>query len=320
MIIFYTSQPHYNDHCTPVFKRLCERYPETFLVTRDPRFSTHPNVRTVLPLKTAPKFFVVCSKVDAEHIAQYFPAVPRVWFEHGIGLSFTAPHVAYPGGHGVRSASALILSPNQWAFKRDAPNAQTVIVGTPKMDTVPFDVHRSFKVRRPFVVWQTHWNCLNFPETKSAFKEFAPFANELSRAFPGLSVHFHPRCSKYTRATILKTGLPVVNYKTAMRADMLIGDAGSMPYEFMAQNKPVLFLNSKAYRKSIDHGLRFWQDVPGLQCSQPRDLVLYAKQAWATAAGWQSERSRITEVVYPHRGTATLRAANEILNLLERLS
>ncbi len=320
MIIFYTSQPHYNDHCLPVFKRLCELYPETFLVTRDPRYADRPNVRTTLPLSTPAKLFVVCSKADAEHIAQYFPNTPRVWFEHGIGLSFTAPHPAYPGGRGVRSDSALILSPNTWAYERDAPNANAVIVGTPKMDHVPFVYDRPTKLRHPFVVWQTHWNCLNAPETRSAFKEFAPYARALAKAFHGLSVHFHPKCSKYTRATIKETGLPVVNYETAMRADMLIGDGGSMPYEFMAQNKPVLFLNSKHYRRSVNHGLRFWQDVPGLQCSSPKDIVVYAPQCWATSKGWEDERRRVTEVVYPHRGTATLRAVNEILNLLERLS
>ena len=101
--------------------------------------------------------------------------------------------------------------------------------------------------------------------------------------------------------TVLRTG------------NLLIADNTSAMFEAAALGMPVLALNRPEYRRNIEHGLRFWSHVPGLQCDEPEQLAAYAMTALLDLPAAQELRARAVAHAYAHvDGKAAEHAARAI--------
>jgi CDP-glycerol glycerophosphotransferase (TagB/SpsB family) len=94
-------------------------------------------------------------------------------------------------------------------------------------------------------------------------------------------------------------------------ANVYVCDNSSTIYEFAALNRPVVVLNASYYRRDVHHGLRFWEDVPGIQVNKASDLQDAIQEAVENDT-FEAERKRITEKVYPYLGQSAERAAQAI--------
>lgn len=112
------------------------------------------------------------------------------------------------------------------------------------------------------------------PETRWAFPHYAPVLADLAKAFRVIG-HGHPRVWSRVKSFYESVGIePVEHFDEVMeRADLYAIDNSSTAFEFAATDRPVVLLNAPWYRRDVEHGLRFWSHVPGIQCDEPDDLI-----------------------------------------------
>ena len=100
-----------------------------------------------------------------------------------------------------------------------------------------------------------------------------------------------------------KAGIPfVAAFEDVCRqADLFIADNTSCLFEFAATGRPVVVLNSKYYRRNVNHGLRYWDaaDV-GIQVDRPEDLVAAVAEALVDAPARQAARDAALDLVCAH--------------------
>lgn len=227
--------------------------------------------------------------------------------EHGCGLSFSTTQAGYCGGGGARDAASLILSTNEYCAARDRaahPAARVVTCGCPKLDALAG--RRWTRHDPPIIGYATHWDCMSASETRSAF----PYYHAALRALAGqyrVIAHTHPRSGVAVWQTFSALGLDTVrDWSDFIEAvDLLVCDCGSAPYEFAYTGRPVVVLNCPLYRRNIHHGLRFWENVPGLQVDDPRQLTATVERALADPPEVQQMRRDAIKAVYPNPGKAT---------------
>jgi hypothetical protein len=302
-IDFLASERHFVDHIFPVYTALPAEVRGNFTIGSVP-----PN----------PERLTVVSSFGDYKKAQG----PIIYIEHGVGFSFGNGHTSYAGSPD-RERVVLFLSVNEQVdgLNRAAhPTKKHAIVGSPKLDAW---VARGPKGRvgRPTVAFSFHWDCRVVPETRSAFPVYSDEIQRMLR-FPGklqwdVVGHGHPRLwpsiEKFWRRNKVR-GLKEFNDVVTV-SDVYVADATSTIYEFAALNRPVVVLNAPYYRRNVDHGLRFWRNIPGIQVDDPRDLKAAIDEA-VFRDTFEKERKAITEIVYPHLGESSARAAQAILELL----
>lgn len=244
-------------------------------------------------------------------------------FEHGAGQSYGARHPSYIGGTGREKVSLFVL-PNEQAAARTRryyPTKKIVVVGCPKLDELgdlepppgPATAAISF-----------HWRCEISPETGSAIDVFAPALAaarlELERAGIGLIGHSHPRIFEEARAVYRAAGIePVKTFaEVVARAHLYAVDNSSTLFEFAALDRPVVVLNSPAYRRNVEHGLRFWTEADvGLHVDDPRDLASTILDALADPGPVaRSRRAAVGRAYSVRDGTSARRAAEAIVSLV----
>jgi CDP-glycerol glycerophosphotransferase (TagB/SpsB family) len=101
----------------------------------------------------------------------------------------------------------------------------------------------------------------------------------------------------------------------AARADLYVCDNSSTLYEFAALGRPVVVLNSPAYRRDLDLWPRFWRcaDV-GVQVDRPDDLEVAIHLALDDPPAIAARRRAVVDEVYPLLdGRAAQRSAEAIL-------
>jgi hypothetical protein len=242
--------------------------------------------------------------------------------EHGAGFSYGNGHTSYAGSPD-REGVVLFASPNEQvdSLNRAAhPHKKHVIVGSPKLDAW---VARGPKERgaRPVAAFSFHWDCQVVPETRSAFPVYSAQLERMLR-FPGklqwdVVGHGHPRLwptiSRFWRRNKVKGEKEF--YDVVTLSDVYVIDTSSTLYEFAALDRPVVVLNAPFYRKNVNHGLRFWDHVPGIQVDHPKDLKDAIDEA-VFRDTFAAERKSATEFVYPHLGRASDMAAQAILEVL----
>lgn len=239
--------------------------------------------------------------------------------EHGIGQSYLNQRSpSYPGAPG-RGSVGLFLSPNATASARDRatyPDARHAIVGDPVIDTIP----RREGEPNGTVAISFHWGWDGIPEMRSAFPHYREILPALVEAFPGRVIgHAHPRVAGAMERHYRKAGIPFVAdwREVCRRADVYACDSSSTLYEFASTGRPVVVLNQPAYRREVDHGLRYWEaaDV-GIQVDDPQALVAAIDEALVDPPERQENREEALQLVYQPRTGAAARAAGEILDWL----
>lgn len=234
--------------------------------------------------------------------------------EHGAGQSYGSGHGNYAGGKDCDDVG-LFLVPNHYSadlWSKAYPKARVEIVGSPKLDALPHkDPSEPLTVAIGF-----HWDCHLVPETMSAFGHFRSALESLRDAF-NLIGHGHPRAvdrpphleRRYRRADV--EFVPEFT-EVCRRADLYICDNSSTLYEFAATDRPVVVMNPPWYRRDVQHGLRFWDAIPGIEADSPSGLVSAVTTALEDPPDLRAKREQALSLVYTHRTGAAQRAAHAL--------
>jgi hypothetical protein len=249
---------------------------------------------------------------------------PIAWIEHGAGQSYSGDAKAetsgsYPGGLN-RGDVGLFLVPNRHSagrFRAAYPKARVEMIGCPKLDYLP----ARDDSEGPTVALSFHWDCSLTPETRSAYAHFAGVLPVLAKRYKVIG-HGHPRAldgPPRLRRLWQRLGVEIVEdfEDVCRRADVFVADNTSALFEFAATGRPVVVLNAPSYRRTVKHGLRFWEaaDV-GVQVDRPEDLVGAVGEALQDAPARRAARERALSIVYAHRSGAAQRAADVLLSWL----
>ncbi len=309
MIDFYATEPHYVEHLAPVWHALPEPHRGTFWCSHTAHARTHQlGIQAQAGFDRSHRLVLVAAHRDQQRIRQ-----PVALLEHGAGQSYgdLSPH--YTGG-ADREHYALILVPNQ---RTAAAAANAVVVGAPKLDHLALAPTATNNLRSR-VALSFHWDCQLYPETRSSWDEIRP---ELAAAAQGpwdLVLHSHPRIRHRVATTAQLLGIPYEPDFDRILAtcDLYAIDNSSTLFEFLLTGRPVVVINSSHYRRTVNHGLRFWEyaDV-GVNCDEPAHLFDTIDQALQDTDALAARRSEVARMVYPlHDGHSAQRCAQALLD------
>jgi hypothetical protein len=244
------------------------------------------------------------------------------FIEHGAGQSYgggghqekdpRCPHChpSYAGGRG-REGISLTLVPNEHAaerFREAYPDMDVQVVGCPKLDTLP----KREPGPGPVVAISFHPNAyIGCSEADSAFRQYRNMIPQLSRQF-SLIGHAHPLWAARVRPWFTRWSIPFVEdfADVCRRADLYAIDNSSTLFEFASTGRPVLVINSRGYRRSMNHGLRFWDAATvGVQVNDPTQLRPAIERAIADPPEQRAAREAALDIVYAYRSGAAKRAA-----------
>lgn len=259
------------------------------------------------------------------------PAHRFALVEHGAGQAYEQPDPSYSGGP-QRDAAVLFLCPNEVSAARNRatyPNVPAEVVGSPRVDWLiersrdaPVDTHG-----QPTVALSFHWKGpLGVPaEARWALPHYESSLHVVIQALQrrGVEVigHGHPRMHSHFAGLWRRLGIehvPRFDDVTA-RAGVYVCDNSSTLYEFAALGRPVVVLNSPAYRRELNLWPRFWAcaDV-GVQVDRPEDLEVAVQLAIEDPPAVAARRARAVAEVYPLRdGQAAQRSVEAILRVAD---
>lgn len=325
MIDLFASQAHYLRHLLPVWRELARIgvAGHAWLATEPPdglpghTEGPRPETGTNLPVM-----------IGGAHDLAATRGRPVVYVEHGAGQTYQgADFVGEPGGAGMDRV-VLFVCPNERVADRwraRYPDTPAVAVGCPAMDrwhrvgNTGRRVARGFD-DRPRVAITWHWDCRICPESGTAWAHHRHMLPGLARwaSVAGVELvgHAHPRWGHRLDDDYQRAGIRLVRsideiYETA---DVLVADNTSVMYEFASLGRPVVALNAPWYRRDVEHGLRFWSHVPGVQVDDPADVHTWAGVALAGDAQGAGLRARAVDAAYAHvDGHATDRAVAAIV-------
>lgn len=303
----FASMPHYLDHIAPVWRLLGDAA-GTFYAAR----GLLPHA-TALRLSVAPAHagsgpMIVAGYRDMFR-ARRLGYGPFVMMQHGAGQSYggdprSARNQAYAGGKDNDDVALfLVPGPHPAARWREAyPDARVVEVGNvkplPALEARPGD-------GKHVVAVTFHWPCGLIPETGTAWRTFRDTLPFLDERWEVIGTG-HPRWFADTLAPWYHAhGIePVASLEeVARRADVLVGDNTSAIFEFAAGDRPIVILNSPAYRRGVAHGLRFWDAATlGVQVDRPDGLIGAVRLALLDPPGLRAERARVLAMVYAGGG------------------
>ena len=168
-----------------------------------------------------------------------------------------------------------------------------------------------------------HWECVLGPEMRSARGHYWHAMPEILRSirdqgFEPLG-HAHPR-DVAAQQRWADLGVPFTKSADDVfaLASMLIMDNSSLMYEFASLRRPVIALNAPWYRRNVEHGLRFWSHVPGIQVDSPEELLKLDLLSHLTKDPARALRNAAVAEAYAFTdGGAAPRAAAWITQLLD---
>lgn len=313
-IDFYASQKHFVDHMLPIWKALKPQYKGLFIATEElSEYLTKLKVDHVV--RKPRQILTLVSSFGDKRLCKG----PVVFMEHGVGFTFSNRHTSYAGGK-ERENVVLFLNNHQMVEDRNKlyyPNAHHAIIGTPKLDNIPKSNTDGKTVCISF-----HWPATVAPETGTAYnyyRDIIPIIN--ANPDINLIMHGHPTGFGSWQESIRMPEIPMYEYFTdVMRiADIYVNDASSTMYEFAATGKPVIVLNAPQFRRSVNHGLRFWEYVPGPQVDYPEDLEDMILRVLNNPTEFEDLRIAAVEKVYPYFGKSAQRAADVIEQYIDEV-
>lgn len=307
----YASRQHYYDHLAPIWEALPAAVRGYVMGPRTTNpWRTHP----LMPV-TRDDLVLVASYVDSQKFARH----RVVYVEHGAGQTYTGDalgigHGSYSGGNG-HDHTALFICPNEtvaarWMLRYPIP---AVAVGCPKLDAW------TDAARDPEVVGITfHWDNPLVPESRSAFHHYRQSLPRIVADLRGsgrrVIGHGHPRAERALQAVWKALDVPYEPNLDALvrRCGTLVVDNSSAMYEAAAVGVNVVALNASWYRRHVEHGLRFWSAVPGVQVDEPIDVPAAVEEA----DRYELERLRGVRAAYSAvDGGASRRAAAAIMEV-----
>lgn len=311
-----SSEKHYTDHMRPIFDALPEEL----------RGREHPMFSTVEPPDPG-DIALVAGWKDVQTLRG---RCKMIYVEHGAGQTYAGDfkrgaHLAgYSSSGGERHVGVIgFIAPNEDVAKR-WKTAPARAVGCPKMDRW-FD---HGKPRGPAetgsVCFAWHWdeNAL-VPEMRSAWDHYAAAMPNIVAAwkFQDWAVygHAHPRWHGQLDERLRACGMEVLATDADVfdRVGMLLVDNSSLAYEFALLDRPVVSLNAPWYRRDVEHGLRFWESIPGPSVDDPIILQHTHLRRLYEADADKKRRRQVVRRVYRYRdGDSAERAADFIVSLL----
>lgn len=338
------TEPHFLDHLAPIWHALSSRGRRGIKRGRVWVAPSLTRQAQRLDLDAAPwagdvedlaQLVAVASYGDlrrATGTRQDPDAAPRrraIYAEHGCGLTYDrgelGPHTSY-AGHPHRPGVELYLCPNDRVAQLNAaahPETPTAVVGSPRVDELAAIERLTPSMAgedRPVVAVSFHWDCHVVPETRSTAGRYSPALAGLAKRYTVLG-HAHPRIWDRMRYVYGELGIERVRRfdEVIRRADLYVVDNSSTLYEWVAAtDRPVVVLNAPFYRRDVEHGLRFWDLIPGAQVDHPAQLTNVVAEALDDPPELAQLRRQAVEAVYPHRGDAAKRAAAAIEEVLGR--
>lgn len=200
-----------------------------------------------------------------------------ILMEHGAGQSYSTRHASYIGGM-WRDRTKLVLVPRDECAEQTVkyyPKKAVEAIGCPKLD---WYIDKKFDEKTVCISF--HWDSSFAPEAKWAFPEYRYKIAELKKYCDSKGIkligHCHPRARVDIYPVYKNYGIEIVEnfYDVCDRAAVYICDNSSTIFEFAALGRKVILLNSKTYRKGINHGLRFWDKAGvGAIVDSPDQLI-----------------------------------------------
>lgn len=247
---------------------------------------------------------------------------PFAFLEHGAGQSYGQDgNASYAGGLD-RADNELFMCPNEYSanlWRRAYPTARVVIVGCPKLDSLP---QRS-SGGPPTVAVSWHWPApiAISGYAGTAFGEYAPALGPVAERFAVIG-HQHPNwlARRYPgppSKTYARLGIPFIEdfEDVCRRADVFVADNTSCLFEFAATGRPVIVVNARYWSRKDPHppGLRFWDAAHvGINVDRPEDLIPAVEEALADAPVRQIAREDALRLVYGLRTNGAAAAATAI--------
>lgn len=318
--------PHLVNHLAPIYLALPDELKGLFFardkgVERCRYFGIEPTRMRRLNKND------ICVVASHNEYRQSSPA-QVIYVNHGAGQTYQAEgrnanNPSYSGGTD-RDRAILFICPSE----RDAevnrlghPQAEAVAAGVPYLDR--FHGHVSPKDGPIGITW--HADIRYVSETRTAFPHYKQALIDLirSREFDIIG-HCHPRAERNFKEFWRAHGVRYEPdyFKVLEESSLLVVDNSSSLYEAAALDKPVAVLSAPWYRRHVHHGLRFWDQIPGVHIEEPDQLASGIRLALSDPPDMQARRREVVQHVYGNLidGRATFRAVSAIRDIIGSLA
>lgn len=289
----HAYQEHYAEHIAPLFQEFYKRgiagkfvMPEYFFWRIKPIFEENGFPMETIVFKNseseASQYLrkregsVICAGIGDARMIEATTKRPVVLIEHGAGQQYGNRALSFIGGVG-REDLAMIVTPREKTTtlsQRFYPQIPHSSGGCPKLDWY------TGLTGGDAICISFHWHTTVCPESDWAYEEYKSAIKELKEFCDSRHIeligHCHPRSREHIFPYYRELGIRVVDsfYNVCKQSKMYICDNSSTIFEFAALGRPVVFLNSKFYRRSVNFGLRFWTNTDvGVMVDTPESLV-----------------------------------------------
>lgn len=316
MIDAIASERHYLDHLLPVWDALAPEERGDLHVPRDlTRAVTQAgHTPTVGSLPWSDRPTLVSAWKDADRARRV--SRPVILMEHGAGQTYLGVENASYAGAPDRRGVTLYLAPSERVAALHTaahPDIPAAAVGCPKLDAL-------LAVERPEggACIAHHWNCNVVPEARWAWDDFHHVYPALA-AWNDIYAHAHPRAPRLS-LSMKKAGLRYLAGfpEVVATCRVLVVDNSSIGAEWIALDRPIVWLNASCYRRDVNHGGRFWEWAEaGLQVDNPADLEDAIHESLMGDPKAVARR-RVRPSIFAHLGSASAAAVDAIRSHLNQ--
>lgn len=273
------------------------------------------------------KLCVVVSVMDMAKVLERNRASRLVFGEHGCGITYNLDRQSSYVGSPDRDGCVAITTPNDHTAATQAaatPDIEVVSLGSePRLDR--WVGYRRARSDPPTVAVSFHSDLNKVcPEARNALPYYRQHLGALVDAGYRVLGHGHPRLWTRGIAPALwrKVGFELCPDfdQVLAEADVFCVDNSSTLFEAAAAGIPTVAMNCPRYRRHVNHGLRFWDHIPGVECEDGPGLVDAVKLALDDPPWAREKREAAVSHVFPRNdGHAADRFAEVIARWADEL-